>query len=168
MKKMRLERAIHLAARPERKSQLGLFPFDYVVGLQEHITNRQVPIVVHVIDKMIYIIRTGFIRMHFRNFEFPGEKRHVAAHQFISHLDCESDRAGVSDSFILAQRVAATTIFNLPPMTCAGLLRLAIELPRAAAGHIEFCIDLAATGDWSIDTQVQFGHPTKDLEIFFV
>jgi len=53
-------------------------------------------------------------------------------------------------------------------MTGAGLFCLAIKLPWAGAGRGELCINLAAAGDWPIDAQVQPGHPTKNLEIFFV
>src|SRR6266404_4317589 len=117
---------------------------------------------------MVYVVWTGFVRMHLRDFELAGEERGVAARQFISHLDREIDRAGVSGSFVLAERIAAAAIFDLPPVTCAGLLCFAIKLPRATPGRRELCINLAAAGDWSIDAQVQFGHPTKDLKIFFV
>jgi len=64
--------------------------------------------------------------------------------------------------------IAATALVGLPPMARAGLLRFAIELPRAAAGHSELCIELAATGDGAIDAQLQSRHPTEGLEISLV
>src|SRR5438477_1801200 len=117
---------------------------------------------------MVHIVGTSFIGMHLRDFELAGEERGVAARQFISHLDRESDRAGVGGSFVLAEGITAAAILDLPPMTCAGLLGFAIKFPRAGAGRRELRVYLAAAGDWSIDAQDQSGHPTKDLEIFFV
>src|SRR5437588_13089100 len=117
---------------------------------------------------MVYIVWTGFVGMHFRDFELAGKESCVAARQFISHLDREIDWAGVSNSFVLAERVTSAAIFNLPPTTCADLFGFAIELPRHAAGCRELRVDLTAAGDWSIDAQIQPRHPTKDLEIFFV
>src|SRR5205085_4169742 len=106
--------------------------------------------------------------MHLRDLEFAREERRVAAHQFVSHLDREIDRPGVGDSFVFAERIASAAILDLPPMACAGLFRLAIEFPRHPAGRGELGINLAAAGDWSIDAQVQFWDPTKNLKIFFV
>src|SRR5438874_1881431 len=106
--------------------------------------------------------------MHLRDFELAGEKRCVPSRQLISHLDGEVNRAGVSDSFVFAERVTPAAIFNLPPTTCANLFRLAIKFPSGRAGGSELGIDLAATRDWSIYAQCQSRHPTKDLEIFFV
>src|SRR3982075_4028849 len=117
---------------------------------------------------MIHKVRTSFAGRHLLRFQLAGEERGVAARQFISHLDREIDRAGVSGSFVLAERIAAAAIFDLPPMTCTGLLCFAIKLPRATPGRGKLRINLAAAGDWSIDAQVQFGHPTKDLKILFV
>src|SRR3977135_4066926 len=117
---------------------------------------------------MVHIVWTSLVRMDLRDFEFPREESRGAAHQFISHLNREIDRTRVSSSFILTERVAPPAIFNLPPMTCAGLLGFAIKLPRATSGYSELSVDLAAAGDRPIDPQVQFGHPTKDLKIFFV
>src|SRR5437588_130175 len=106
--------------------------------------------------------------MHLRDLEFAGKERRVAAHQFISHLDREIDRSGVGGSFVFAERIASAAILDLPPMAGAGLFRFAIKFPRNAARRVELSIDLTAAGDWSIDAQVQFGDPTKNLKIFFV
>src|SRR5260370_28194125 len=106
--------------------------------------------------------------MELRNFKLAVKERKVAAHQFISHFDREVDRPGIGDAFVFPKGIAAATLVGLPPMARAGFLSFAIELPRAATGHSELCIDLAATGNRSINAQMQFGHPTAGFEISFV
>ena len=117
---------------------------------------------------MIDIVGSGFVGMHLRHFELAGKERYVATHQFISHLDREVDGAGVSDSLIFAESIAAAAMLRLPPTTFLCLLRGTVEPPRGAAGHGELRIDLAAAGDWSVNAKLQCGHPTEDLKVFFV
>src|ERR1041384_5287144 len=106
--------------------------------------------------------------MHLRDFELAGKESCVAARQFVSHLDREIYRPGVSDSFVFAERIASAAIFDLPPAAGADLLSLASEFPRNGARRGEIRVNLAATGDWSIDAKSQARYPTKDLEILFV
>src|SRR6266850_25698 len=169
MKQMWLEGPIQLGARPKRKAQSRFLPLVNVIGFKEHIADRQVPILIHVIDKMVYIIRSRFIRMHLRHFEFAGEERHVTTHQLVSHLNREIDGPGVGDAFVFRNAIAAAALIGLPPTTLLCLLRVAVELhPWPDAGNVEFGIELATAGDWSINAKVQPGNPTKDLKVFLV
>src|SRR5260370_11771059 len=169
MKQMWLEGPIQFGARPKREAQSRFLPLVNVIGLKEHIADRQVPILIHVIDKMVYIVRTRFVRMHLRHFELASEERHVTTHQLVSHLDREIDGTRVRDAFVFAQSIAAATLIGLPPTTLLCLLLGAVELhPRPDAGNVEFGIELAATSDWSINAKLQLRNPTKDLKILLV
>src|SRR5207253_4850938 len=96
------------------------------------------------------------------------EERHVAAGQLVPHLDREIDRPGVGDAFVFRNAVTAAAL-GFPPEAFLDLVCLAIELhPSATAGHSEFHIELAATGNWPINAKLQARHPTEGLEISFV
>ena len=77
---MRLERTIYFAASPERKTKQGFVPAGHVIAIVKHITDRQVPILIDIIDKMIDVVRAGLVGMDLRDFHFAGEQNHVAAH----------------------------------------------------------------------------------------
>src|SRR5439155_15511589 len=168
VEKMWLERTIYFAASPERKAQQRLVPTGNVIAIVEDITDRQVPVLVHVINKVVHIVRAGLVGVHLRNFCLAREERHLAAHQFIPHLDRKTDGPGVSETFVFRNAIAAAA-FRLPPVAFLRLLRLAIELhPCAGAGHSEFRIELAAASDRPINAKLHFRHPTEGLEIAFV
>src|SRR6266481_4713303 len=110
MKKMRLIGGVIFSACPEREAEKWIIPLPNVITLIEHITDRQVPILIDVIDKMIHVVWTRLIRMDLRDFHLAGEECRVAAHQFIPHLDREVHRAGVSDAFVFRNAVAAAAL----------------------------------------------------------
>src|SRR5438132_923081 len=156
MKKMRLVGRVSFTASPEREAERWVVHTANVVAVIKHVTDGQIRILIHVIDEVVYIVRTRFIGMHLRHFELAGEECYVATQQFISHFDCEINRARISEAFVFAQSIAATTLIGLPPTAFLSFLRSAIKLhPRPDAGNSEFGIELAATGNWSINAQLQ-------------
>src|SRR6266550_2875838 len=155
MKEVRLIRRVIFAARPKRETERRFIPPRDIVGLIKYIADWQVPVLIYVIDKMIYVVGSRLVGMDLPHFHFAGEERHVTAHQFISHLDREVDRTGIRNAFIFGNAIAAATLVGLPPMAGLRLLSRAIKLyPRSHAGHREFRIELAAAGNRTIDAQV--------------
>src|SRR6266403_337518 len=131
VKEVWLIRRVIFAARPKRETERRFIPSGDVVLLIKHIADRQVPILIDVVDKVVYVVRAGLVGMDLRDFHLAGEKCHVAAHQFIPHLDRAVDRAGVGNAFVFRNAVAAAA-FRLPPITFLRLLGLTIVFdPRA-------------------------------------
>src|SRR2546426_5673909 len=84
---MWFERAVYFSTSPECETEGRFIPSGDVVLVIEDVTDRQVPILIDVVDKVVHVVRTGLVGMDFRHFHFAGEERHVAAHQFVPHLD---------------------------------------------------------------------------------
>src|ERR1700730_602447 len=80
MKKMRLIGGVIFSACPEREAERRIVPTANVIAIIEHVTDRQIPILIDVIDKMIYVIWTRLVGMNLRDLHLPGEECHVAAH----------------------------------------------------------------------------------------
>src|SRR6266550_8799146 len=79
MKEVRLIRRVIFAARPKRETERRFIPSRDIVGLIKYIADWQVPILIHVIHKMIHIVRASLVGMDLRHFHLAGEKRHIAA-----------------------------------------------------------------------------------------
>src|SRR3979409_591757 len=80
MKKMRLKGGVIFSARPEREAERWIIPTANVIAIIEHVTDRQIPILIDVIDKMIHVVWARLVGMNLRDFHLAGEERHIAAH----------------------------------------------------------------------------------------
>ena len=85
-----------VASNPERSIEPRELPAVHTIGRQVDVADGKVPIVVHEIDKLVHGLRTVFIRPGFCDFHLAGEESFVSALKFVTHLDREVNRAGVS------------------------------------------------------------------------
>src|ERR1041384_8646436 len=106
--------------------------------------------------------------MNFGHLRFAGEKRQVAAHPLVPHLDRKTNRAGVGDALGFGNSVAATALSSRP-VTLLSFSGFAVVLhPGADAGHGEFDIKLAAAGDRAVDAKLSLRDPAPCFEVALV
>src|ERR1700687_899993 len=77
MKKMRLIGGVIFSARPEREAERWIIPTPNVIALIEHVADRQVPILIDVIDKVVHVVWARLVGMDLRDLHFAGEERHI-------------------------------------------------------------------------------------------
>src|SRR6185295_15757546 len=112
---MRFVRSVYFAARPYSEGQSWLSHAEYIIRLEEDIANRQVPILIDVVIKVVHEVWACLAGMDFGDSRLAGEEGQVsAACQFVAHLDGKADRACVSDAFRLRNRIAAAALIGLP------------------------------------------------------
>src|SRR6185503_6389477 len=74
VKEMRVE-LVSVTAYPESDMKIGHLPTMHVTRRQVDVADGEVPIVVHVIDKLICGLWTGFVRFMLSDFHLAGEER---------------------------------------------------------------------------------------------
>src|SRR5437867_13237677 len=97
---MRLK-IVRISANPKGYVESRKVPTSQIIGREENVTDGEVPIVINIIDEVVYDLGSGLIGMDLCNFHIAGEECCVGAGQFIAQLDREADRAGIGNAFVV-------------------------------------------------------------------
>ena len=148
-------RVAGFSAEPERDVEV------IVIGIDNEVADRHVPVLVHKIDKVVGGLRAMLVRQNLLDFRLPGEDCRLGPGEFVPHLDVETYRADSGNGLFSgivwpSALVAITSAFAVEcDPTCSSRL-----------GELNGVV--SATRGSSSCAECDLWQPTPDVEISFV